>query len=215
MGKKTVLLLHGFLSSSQSTKARYLGDRFKTLPQAEFQAFDFNPTRTDFEYMTITGLINRLRQYLLDHDLGSVRLIGSSLGALVGLHYAHRFGGVERMLLLAPALFYMPGGLVEEEELERWEAGGSTKFLHYAFEEEIPLRYDHYVDGLQYQRPVPPPAPMAIIHGRNDDVVPVGHSRDYAAAFPDQVRLIEVDSDHRLGDQLALVWEHVQSFLLV
>ncbi len=214
MEKKTILLLHGFASSAQSAKAQYLGGRFKALPQVEFCAFDFNPTPTDFEYMTITGLINRLRQYLLDHHRGNVSIIGSSMGALVGLHYAHRFGGVERMLFLAPALFYPPGGF-DEQELERWKEEGVRKFFHYAFGGEIPLRYGHYVDGLQYQRPVPPPAPITIIHGRNDDVVPILHSRDYAAAFPDEARLIEVDSDHRLSDRLEFIWGQVQSFLLV
>jgi len=38
-------------------------------------------------------------------------------------------------------------------------------------------------------------------------------SREYAANFPNKVRLIEVDSEHTLNDQLAFIWGHVQSFL--
>ena len=85
MEKKKILSLHGFASSGRSAKAQFFRKKFKPFPQVEFHAFDFNPTPMDFKYMTITGLINRLRQYLLDHDLGSVSLIGSSMGALVGM----------------------------------------------------------------------------------------------------------------------------------
>ena len=53
-----------------------------------------------------------------------------------------------------------------------------------------------------------------IIHGRNDVVGPIEHSRSYAANYPDQTELVEVDSDHRLNDQLDLIWKYGQSFLL-
>ena len=213
MEQRTVLYLHGFTSSGRSTKARYFREKFKAFPQVEFHAIDFNPTPTDFEYVTTTGRINRLRQYVLDHDLGDVSIIGSSYGGLIALHYAHRFGGVERMLLLAPGLTWLSGGL-SEKELEQWKKAGAAPVFHNAFEGEIPIRYDLQVDGLRYLEPVPPAAPITIIHGHNDKTVPIEPSRAYAANFPDQVHLIEVDADHNLNGHLELIWEHVQSFLL-
>ena len=74
MDRKTILLLHGFASSGQSTKAQYFREKFKALPQVEFHTIDFNPTPRDFEYMTVTGMINRLRQYVLDHRLENISL---------------------------------------------------------------------------------------------------------------------------------------------
>ena len=213
MDKKTVIYLHGFASSGQGAKARYFRSQYEPFPHVTFHAIEFNPTPKDFEYMTITGLINRLRQYLLDHSHNKISYIGSSLGALVGLHYAHRFGGVERLFLLAPALTYLTGKYTEAE-LQHWLREGTINVAHFAFEQEIPLRYDYHLDGLRYLQPVPPPAPLLIIHGRNDEVVPIENSRRYAASFPDQTHLVEVDSDHRLNDQLDLIWEYVQSFLL-
>ena len=211
--KKTVIFLHGFTSSGQSTKARYFREKFKAFPQVEFHAIDFNPTPKDLEYVTTTGRINRLRQYALDHHLGNVIIIGSSYGGLIALHYAHRFGGVEKMLLLAPGLFWLSGGL-SEEELEQWEKAGAVPVFHDAFEEEIPVRYDLQVDGLRYLEPIPPAAPITIIHGYNDDTVPIEPIRAYAADFPDSVHLIEVNADHDLNGYLELIWEYVQSFLL-
>jgi len=196
MTQKTVLLLHGFASSGNSTKAQYLRERFKALPTVDFHALDFNPTPRDFEYMTITGMINRLRQYVLDHDFQRVFIVGSSMGALVGLNYAHRFGGVSRMLLLAPALSYL-----RFERLDR--------VFHYGFNRELPLRDDLYVDGRLYAEPVPPTVPVTIVHGRRDDVVPVANSRHYAALYPEKVELIEVDADHQVNDHLDFIWERL------
>jgi pimeloyl-ACP methyl ester carboxylesterase len=200
MTKQTVMLLHGFASSGNSGKAQFLREKFKSLPDVHFHAFDFNPTPTDFEYMTITGMINRLRQYLVDRPQERLLLVGSSMGALVGLNYAHRFGGVSRLLLLAPALSYLHDvGDVE------------FKVFHFGFNQEIPLRADFGRDGVLYAQPVPPPAPLTIIHGRHDDVVPIANSRRYAAQYPDQVQLIDVDAGHRLSDQLDLIWERLQA----
>jgi pimeloyl-ACP methyl ester carboxylesterase len=214
MEKKTVLHLHGFASSGQSIKARYFREKLKTFPQVEFHAIDFNPTPRDFEYMTTTGLINRLRQYVLDHDLGNVSIIGSSYGGLIALHYAHRFGGVEKMLLLAPALTWLSGG-ISEKELELWKESGAAPVFHNALEKEILVRYDLQADGLRYLEPVPPASPVIIVHGRHDKTVPLEPARAYAADFPDSVRLIEVDADHDLNGHLDFIWGYVQSFLLV
>ncbi|MGD9028609.1 MAG: YqiA/YcfP family alpha/beta fold hydrolase, partial [Anaerolineae bacterium] len=39
---RTILYLHGFLSSAQSTKARFLRKRLEPLPDVTFHAIDFN-----------------------------------------------------------------------------------------------------------------------------------------------------------------------------
>ncbi len=210
---QTILYLHGFASSAGGAKAQYLGERFEALPDVDFVPFDFNPTPKDFEYMTVTGLINRLRQHVLYRSVGPFCTVASSMGALVALHYAHRFDGVEKVLLLAPALSYIPADL-NETDIRRWKNSGVIQVPHHAFERMLPLRVDLHLDGQRYRRPVPPAAPTLIIHGRDDETVPIENSRAYATAFPERVRLIEVEAGHRLNDQLSLIWEYVCSFLL-
>ena len=114
---------------------------------------------------------------------------------------------------MAPAVTHLTAKYTEAE-LRRWQREGTINVNHYAFGGEIPLRYDYHHDGLRYLQPVPPPAPMMIIHGRNDEVVPIENSRRYVAGYPDQTQLVEVESDHRLNDQLDLIWHYVLSFLL-
>lgn len=211
--QRTVVYLHGFRSSAQSTKARFLGERLRAVDPVTFHAIDFNPTPRDFETMTITGQINRFRQYVLDRDLSDMHLVGSSFGGLIALRYAHRFGDVARMLLLAPALVWLSGGL-SDWQLEQWKEAGAAPLFHPAFDREVPIRYDLHLDGLRYLEPVPPAAPTVIVHGRQDDTVPIEDSRAYAADHPDDVRIIEVDADHDLNPHLDLIWDHVESFLL-
>jgi pimeloyl-ACP methyl ester carboxylesterase len=213
MPTRTIVLLHGFASSGQSTKAQYLREKLASVPGVSFDAFDFNPTPRDFEYLTITGMIGRLRQYVLDRHRGLLNLIASSLGGLVALHYARRYGGVERALLLAPAVAYMEREY-SAKEMEQWRDAGTLPFHHYGFDQELPLRYDFHQDGLRYRQPVPPVMPVMIVHGRQDEVVPVEYSRQYAVDYPDRLQLIEVDSVHTLYDQLPFIWDKVRSFLI-
>ena len=210
---QNIILLHGFASSGNSTKARFLRQKFVNSTDVSFHAFDFNPTPIDFEFMTVTGMINRLRQTIVDRQLENASLIGSSMGALVGLNYAHRYGGIDRLLLLAPALSYFSGSR-EEEAARDLDPNRTELVQHYAFDQKIPLRAEIDIDGLLYRVPVPPPVPITIIHGRFDDVVPIAHSQNYAEKYPEQVNLIEVDADHPLHDQLDVMWHQIQQFLL-
>jgi len=125
-------------------------------------------------------MINRLRQYILDQPLTAVCLIGSSMGGVVGLNYAHRFGGVAHLLLLAPALTYLSGERVGLS-LAQWQANGVGELFHYGFNRPVRLRHDLDVDGRFYTPPTPPP--ITIIHGRQDEVVPIVASREYARAY--------------------------------
>ena len=213
MNGRAILYLHGFLSSAQSVKARHLEEQLASFPEVTFHAVDFNPAPEDFTYMTITGRIARLRQYVLDHEIEEMSLVGSSLGGLIALHYAHRFGGVERMLLLAPALTWLSNAVPEADRIQ-WEKAGAAPILHPAFAKEVPLRYDLQRDGQRYHDPVPPAAPVTIIHGVDDETVPVGDSRSYASDYPDTVHLVEVSAGHDLNAKLDLIWEHVESSLL-
>ncbi|NLF11457.1 MAG: alpha/beta hydrolase [Anaerolineaceae bacterium] len=210
MAKRSILFVHGFVSSDQATKAKYLRERLETESGETLRAINLNPTPADFEWMTPTGMINRLRQYVLDHDLEPLALLGSSLGGLVTMNYAHRYGNVEKIVLFAPLLRWRP--IVNAEELARWEEKGSIRVSHYALPGMPPLRFDFQADGQRYSEWVPPAAPTVIIHSRDDNIVPVAGSRAYAEQFPDRVRLLELKSaGHDMNEHLPTIWEQVRS----
>lgn len=209
----SVVHVHGFASSARSTKAKYLAERMESVRGAEFYALDLNPTPTDFRYLTTTGAIGRLRQYVLDRRIEDLAFVASSFGGLVATYYAHRFGGVTRMLLLAPLLRWKLDWL-SEAQLKKWREEGTAPIPHYGFGGELPLDFGFYEDGQRYQKGAPPVVPTLIMHGRNDEIVSIGNSRTYAKEHPDQVRLLELDTGHDLNDHLETIWEQVQAFVL-
>ena len=50
-----------------------------------------------------------------------------------------------------------------------------------------------------------------VIHGLQDDVVPIQVSQEYGKKRA-YVRLLEVESDHSLGVQLATIWAETTRF---
>jgi pimeloyl-ACP methyl ester carboxylesterase len=164
--------------------------------------------------MTPTGMIDRARQFILDHNLETLSLIGSSLGGLVALNYAHRYGNVQSMLLVAPLLRWT-SILDSDVEMARWEQAGSLPVSHYALPGKPRLRFDFQVDGRRYGEWVPPAAPTVIIHSRNDAIVPIAGSRAYAEQYPDRVRLLELKAaGHDMNDHLPTIWGQVQTLMV-
>ncbi|MEM7115534.1 MAG: alpha/beta hydrolase [Chloroflexota bacterium] len=212
MTQKNFVFLHGFgvLGGLNNRKAQFFSQKFKQSRLASFHCIDFNPTPKDFEYHTLTGMIDRLRQYILTYSLEPNYLIGISQGANVALNYAHRYGGVKKMLLLAPELFY--DSYISEDKLQEWKEMVSAPLFHYGFGTELLLNYGHHQDGLRYVNAPPPPSPMLIIHGVNDKAIPVQRSQDYADSYPNDVELITVHDDHFLRNQTEFIWQQMQSF---
>jgi pimeloyl-ACP methyl ester carboxylesterase len=60
-------------------------------------------------------------------------------------------------------------------------------------------------------RPLRPPAPTVIVHGRADSIIPIDVSRRFAAEHG--AALHEVDDDHRLGGSLDFIVEVVRQAL--
>jgi uncharacterized protein len=82
---QTVIYLHGFASSPASKKATL----FRTPMEAHGVRYlvpDLNVP--DFEHLTLTAMLERVAETIRDiPDDGPLYLVGSSMGALVALHF--------------------------------------------------------------------------------------------------------------------------------
>ncbi len=204
--------LHGFASSPHSAKARALGDRFQSVGLS-LVIPDLN--QDNFAELTLTRQLHQVAD-LFPPAPTPVVLIGSSLGGLTAAWLGERYAQVQRLVLLAPAFGFLDHWLprLGEAQVQQWQQTNALSVYHYGEDRMMTLQYGFVLDAQQYndvtqlQRPVP----TLILHGTADEVIPVQVSRDYAASRP-WVRLVELDSDHALGNVEAEIWQETRAFL--
>ena len=204
------IYLHGFASAPQSRKAQDLRDRFHHLGHP-LHIPDLN--QDNFTGLTLSRQIQQVQTELLTPGQPTT-IIGSSFGGLTAAWLGEKFAYVERVILLAPAFQFLSNWQPKfpEEQWQRWQETGQMDIYHYGEQTLLPLAYDFVTDMRQYNdRDLARSLPTLIIHGVNDDVVPIQVSRRYGMERS-HVRLLEVNSDHSLGDQLETIWQETLQF---
>ena len=69
----------------------------------------------------------------------------------------------------------------------------------------------YYVEGYEDLTPVAPDIPICIVHGWNDDIVPVENSIRFAAACKAELHIL--DSDHRLTANIDEINYYLKGFI--
>lgn len=215
---KTIIYLHGFASSPQSTKSNTFRARLKQdRPNIDYLAPDLNVP--DFEHLTLSAMIEKTAQVTQTCNSDNVYLIGSSLGGLVATHFLNQYRGsiakkVQRVILMAPAFDFVQNRQRQlgDEGLANWKASGWLKVEHYAYETTTRIHYGLLEDALRYDSfSVDIPQPMLIFHGKNDDVVDHQQSIRFAENR-DNVELRLTDSDHTLYDEADNIYQAILTF---
>ncbi|MEH2050878.1 YqiA/YcfP family alpha/beta fold hydrolase [Nostoc sp.] len=204
------IYLHGFASSPHSAKARDISDRFTQI-HTKLKIPDLNAG--DFSQLTITRQIAQVAAEF-NNDSTLVTLIGSSLGGLTAAHLGQQNLQVQRLVLLAPAFGFLSHWLPKlgDEEVQRWQQEKYIMVYHYGEERLIPLSYDFVIDAAQYQEKLlQRPISTLILHGKKDEVIPIEASRDFARSRP-WVELVELDSEHALGNVMEEIWQAIHLF---
>jgi hypothetical protein len=141
-------------------------------------------------------------------------IMGSSYGGLAIANASERFAGRElRLVLLAPAF-----GLAEnfrsiagEQGLNEWEKTGLRQYFHHGFGHDVPFGWDFITSADEMSWPTLH-HPTVILHGNQDDIVPLESSRKVAESN-ELVELIEVEDGHRLAGSLHFIPLAVQRVL--
>jgi hypothetical protein len=213
---RPVVFLHGLCSSPRSAKATFFSARLAEEGRS-LAAPDLN--RPTFDTLTLTAQVEETRRFLdtLSGD-GPVVLIGSSLGGLVALLFAHQYPErVQRILLIAPATRFVGDGLpaLAGTTLEGWRQTGYLELLHHADNQIHRLGFQLKEDAARYDfDTLQVPQPILLIHGTMDEVVPYQRSLAFAAKRPN-VRLIPIEGgDHQLGQVFHELWQVSRDFLV-
>jgi pimeloyl-ACP methyl ester carboxylesterase len=203
------LYIHGFASGSRSRKAIYLAEKFATVG-VDLTIPDFN--QGGFSDFTISRQLQQAMSGCPSTE--PVTIIGSSLGGWAALLLAQQYSQVEKLVLMAPA-FGFPQLWLERlgtETLKSWQESGNLSVYHHAEQQQVPLNYQFVTDAQQYllsnlERNLP----TLILHGQNDAVVPIELSRNFVNSH-DWAKLIELNSDHGLGNVLDPIWQEISQF---
>ena len=202
--------LHGFASSPNSTKGQHL-KRMLAGFGIELALPDLN--RPSFARLSPDTVLRELEARCAEAGGAPWRIVGSSLGAWYAALLATRQPHlVDRLVLIAPAFdvktrweeMLGPAGLA------RWLETGSQPFDN-ADGESVPVAASFFTEASALPQRPAPEVPILILHGTQDEVVPIESSRDYARANSN-VELIELDADHALTDHGAHVAAETQRF---
>ncbi|CAM9525562.1 unnamed protein product, partial [Laminaria digitata] len=217
---------HGFLSGPASVKGQALR---KTMLEAgvDMSLLNLNgEDGSDAGAMTISGALKAVRQFHLDRkstlaDPGlKLRLVGSSLGGFIVARYAELYPEeVDRIFMLCPSfcLGDRAPSFVSESEMAQWERTGVRAFpVSTGGEASVPWSF---IQEAKLQADYPEYAcPAAIVHGLNDDVVPVASSRslvENSSELAKRTSAMFVEDDHSLlqPSTMTLVSKTLTEFL--
>lgn len=203
------IYLHGFASSPYSKKAQEIKQYLSQL-QIPISIPDLN--NGGFSNLTITRQIQQITAQLPANPQ-PVTLIGSSLGGLTAAHIAQQNLQIQRLILLAPAFGFLSHWLPTlGTGLKYWQLTKYLMIYHYGYQQLLPLHYNFVVDADQYsesllQRPIP----TLILHGQQDQVIPIQASYSFANSRS-WVKLIQLNSDHSLGNVSQEICQAISSF---
>ena len=146
-----------------------------------------------------------------DFDL----IVGSSMGGLAAANAsALRPDAQFGLLLIAPAfgLSEMWRAALSTEEMEEWQQTNARPYHHHGFGHDITLDWEFMQTADKMSWPELN-HPTVILHGIQDDIVPIENSRRVAGVNSNVIALMEIEDGHRM--QLAMPHFEVAAKLLI
>ena len=206
------LYIHGFCSSSQSKKAQFFKNKFKEL-NIDLNIPDLN--LGDFSNITLTKQLEYLSNIINKND-DEVIIIGSSLGGYLATIMANKFSKITKLICLASAFKFIENFDSQiSNYLPMWESKKKLEFFHYGYNKKTDLNYDFYLDLVNYRKlNTNIQIPSLIIHGIQDETIPIKYAREYNLANIKSI-LVEINDDHSLVLNLDYIWDRIKEFIFL
>ena len=205
--------LHGFASGPKSKKGVHLR-KFLKKYGVELHLPDLNgKTFSELTYSGALEIMTELDRQLMKKGDFKWRFIGSSMGGYLAARWAELHPNVvDRMILLCPGFKLVDRWpqLFGEAVFEHWEKRG-MRMVPDGSGTPTPLHWEFIEDARKHPGEPENFHPVRIIHGRQDEVVPLDSSRVYETKNS-RVDLIETEDDHYLMRSLSTIEENIVSY---
>lgn len=187
-----ILYLHGLASSPRGRKRAVLEDRLGP-DGIEIVAPDLNvPSFRNLDFLEMV----RAARTACDRALPRV-IVGSSLGALVALSVAESFSALTPsppLVLVAPALGF------HERWKEKLPESDTFDLFHHGEERLLPIHRRFFEEmALVRVDDAPPPVPVSVVMGTDDETVPYALVADAWARWEASGRLAKGSRFHRVA----------------
>lgn len=183
------IFLPGFASNMNGSKSRLLAE------YAQNQGWSwvrFDPRgvgRSDglFEQLTLSRYLEDLRLILQMLEKRPVILVGSSMGGWLATLAATRWPErLRALLLIAPAYNFIQTlfQTLSPEDQHRWQSSNLCCWQDHYGLGELRMRFDLVADSWRYDLlrfPVHLHCPVEILHGTDDEAVPLQQTYQFAA----------------------------------
>jgi pimeloyl-ACP methyl ester carboxylesterase len=203
-----VILCHGMESNKESDKLVLLSRELAGRGLLALR-FDFACAGKSgkFEEITYSGEVEDLQAafaFMHDRQAGKMAILGSSMGGTVALLFAAQHTGVATVVTIAAPVHpeRFASRLLMPAEVREWRETGYT--VYHGLRINVSL-----LDDLEKIN-VPEAAknidcPVLILHGDQDDVVPVEEAHELYGYLPGSKRLsLLKGADHRLSDPASM-----------
>ena len=200
--KPVIVLCHGFGSSKDSNTCKSLSVRLreKNISSFRFDFFAHGQSEGDFADLTVSEAVDdtmRAIEMLKERGYEKIGLFGSSFGGLSSYLVASRRDDLFVLLLKAPVASYkMFPAYTDKNVVAKWKKTG------YRTVEGRKLKYAFYEDSIKqdaYEVAGDIKAPTLIVHGNQDQDVPVTQSIDITKSIGNCAFEIVVGADHRFS----------------
>jgi uncharacterized protein len=203
---KIVVLCHGFMGYKDSWTNRILSDTLGRhgIATLRFDFFGHGESEGDLRDLLLSTLVSQTESAIAmirGHGFTHVGLLGSSFGGLVALLAAAKSPGLSVLGLRCPVSDFPT--LLQQRfgrmAIELWRRLGQVpeSFGH------IPVHYRFYENCLQYNAYRMAEAvivPTIIVHGQNDEVIPVAQSQQLILHLRGSKALHVINgADHRFS----------------
>ncbi len=202
LGKVAAITCHGMLSTKDGTKHRLLARELEArgVPLLRFDFAGRGESEGSLLELSYSHQVEDLEaalDYLVASGVERVGLFGSSMGGTVALLTAARSERVVAIATLAAVAH--PSAIFERypAELARWRTRGTLE----TEAGEVGLEY---LDDARRHDVIASTAallaPLLVIHGERDELVPSSDAHDIAAAARNVSLEIVLGADHRFSD---------------